>query len=458
MTDLFSLQNQLAQQIVGRLRATLSPREQAAINRPPTNDLEAYDLFLKAHALAHNFAGYGPAYRANAAKAIDLLHQAVARDPNYTLAYCLLAQVHLYLYRYNFDHTPQQLEQARAASDAALRTAPDAPESHLAKARLAYFGTRDFVAAAREVQLAARDLQNDADVMELSALIARRLGDWERALRDGRKSIELDPQQTARFAEVIETCLVLRRYDEANRLLDEALASLPPKAADLYWWHKSFGALAQGKIEQAQRALESATSNRPETRLRLAEVLVFQRRFKVADPELDALTKIWPDDERIYMLKATIARAQGDKTRASADFAKARELIEAALGKESDNPDFLSELGIVQAGLGQREEALRASNRAVALMPTSSDAVQGPTLETARAEVYALSGERAAALRELARLVRTPGGPSFGELKLNPVWDSLRNDPRFHNLLEAAALPLSSERAATTAQKPTPTD
>jgi eukaryotic-like serine/threonine-protein kinase len=457
LTDLFSLQSQLAQQIVDRLRVTLSPREQAAINRPPTNDFEAYDLFLRAHALVHNTAGYGPAYRANATKAIELLHQAVARDPHYTLAYCLLAEAHLYLYRYNFDHTPQQLEQAQAASDAALRSAPDSPESHLAKARLAYFGTRDFPAAAREVQLAARDLQNNPDVMELSALIARRLGDWERALRDGRRAIELDPQEPARLTEVIETCLVLRRYHEANRLADEAIASLPPKAADYYWWHKSFAALAQGKLEEAQRALESATSQRPETHLRLGEVFVFQHRFEAAEQELDALSKIWPDDERVYLLKATIARTQGNETQARAHLAKARELIETALRKEPNDPALISELGVVQAGLGEREAALRASNQAVALLPTSRDAVQGPVLEAARAEVYASLGERELAMHELARLVRTPGGPSFGELKLNPVWDSLRDDARFHDLLKAASLPLSSERAPTTAQKTTPT-
>ncbi|MEO8439318.1 MAG: protein kinase [Spartobacteria bacterium] len=448
LTDLFPLQSQLAQQIVDQLRVTLSPREQAAINRPPTNDLKAYDLFLEAHALVHNFAGYGPAYRENGRKAIELLHQAVARDPDYTLAYCLLAEVHLYLYRYNFDRTPQQLEQAQAASDAALRSAPDAPESHLAKARLAYFGTRDFVAADREVRLAARDLQNSADAMELSALIARRLGDWERALRDGRKSIELDPQQPARSTEVIETCVALRRYGEADRLVDETIASLPPKTADYYWWHKSFAALAQGKIEQAQRALESAASQRPETRLKLAEVLLFQRHFEAAEKELDALTTLRPDDERNFLLKATIARAQGNEKQVEANFRKALELIEAALRKEPDNPDLLSELGIVQAGLGRRAEALRASNRAVALVPTSYDAVAGPRYEATRAQVYASLGERDSAIRELASLVQTPGGPSFGELKFDPIWDPLRDDPRFPGLLKAAALPPIAEHAA----------
>ena len=215
MDDLFALQSELAQAIVAQLKGKLSASEKAAIESRPTEDVQAYDLYLQAR---------GAVVEYRYADAIDLLNKSIARDPNFALAYCLLANAHLRIYRYGEDPSKARLAAAKAAVEAAMRIAPDLAESHLAQAQYYYSGVRDYEKAAAALAAAPPASSDRAQFFDLAALTERRLGHWKEALRDGEKAMELDPHDPFIATEVIQSYLYLRRYSEAEKLADKAIS------------------------------------------------------------------------------------------------------------------------------------------------------------------------------------------------------------------------------------------
>ena len=227
MDDLFSIQSELAQSIVAQLKATLSPSEKAAIESRPTGDMEAYDLYLQARDLGSQFGGKDGE---NWKKATELANMAIARDPTFTLAYCLKSQAHILLYRY-FDHTAARLTQAKEAAEKALKLAPDLPESHLALARYYYNGFRDYERAQQELNLIAPTLRGKVEYLDMAAITERRFGHWKDAVRDGEKAVALNPRDPILSSVLFETYLALRDYAQANRVIDNAIANAPPASS-----------------------------------------------------------------------------------------------------------------------------------------------------------------------------------------------------------------------------------
>jgi len=440
VTDLFAIQNQLAHQIVAQLKATLSTKEKAALAQQPTNDLPAYELYLRAGSLIHEF-GIGPVFRTNAAEAIELLKKAIARDPNFALAHCLLAETHLYLYRY-YDPKPERLAEAQEMAERALRVAPATPESHLMKARFNYFGLHDFAAAEKELRAAAPGLPNNAALLDLSSVVQRRMGHWAAAWSEGEKAAQLDPHQPGRLLALAESYHALRRFDEAERLAERAIASLPPKASGAFSWLKSTAALGRGDVPSARAALETATGGMLETRVRLAQVLVLAREFAAAEREVEAIQLRQPGDHRIYVVRAMIAQGNGNPDEARLQYEKARALFSPVLRQRPNDPELYAWLGPIEAALGHKEEALRAARHATELVPVARDQVDGPVYEAALAQTYAILDQRDAALEILERLVKLPCAPLLAELKLDSRWDNLRGDPRFDRIIVAAGEPL----------------
>lgn len=429
--DLFLLQSELAQTIVSQLKATLSPTEKAAIENRPTKDMPAYDLYLRARESFLHF---------DIRKSIELVEAAIARDPEFTLAYCLLAEAHLHTYRYMQDMTPKRLAAAKEAADAALRLAPDLAESHLAQAQFYYLGLRDYKKALRELALATSPADR-TKFIDLAALSERRLGQWKEAIQHAEAAHGLDPKNPFVTTELIESYVAVRRYKEAIELADKSITLLAPRGSNAFWFSKCEGLVAIGRLEEARAVLTDAPLNDENRALRLAEVALLAGDYAQATQHLAAVPRGEGKSYAPALMEGAIARAQGDKEKAQSAFQTARDRLLAGLIEYPNDPSLLSDLSLADAGLGRKEEARQGAEEVVRLVPTSRDAIDGPMYVTKLAQVHALTGEPEAALRELAEVVKRPRGPSHGELRFDPVWSTIRADRRFEEIMEKAARP-----------------
>jgi eukaryotic-like serine/threonine-protein kinase len=430
LDDLFGVESDLAQAIVSQLKGKLSPDEKAAIENRPTKDMLAYDFYLRAR---ESF------FQNNCPNAINLLERAIARDPQFALAYCSLAEVQLYMFRFNKDTTPGRLDHANEAAETALKLAPKLPQSHLAKAQYYYYGLHDYERTVRELATAPSSGTDNAKFVDLAALTERRLGRWKDAIRDGEKAAALDPQNPFIINELVESYISVRRFTDAERLADKGIKAMVTQTGYL-WGLKSQALLGMGRIREAAAVVENA----PENRARLYQFVLaatFARDFAQAFRLLENATTLEKQSYTVPFFDGIVARAKGDSSRAQSSFQLAHDRIILQLHQQPDDPELISNLSVADAGLGLKENALHEARRAIELCPLSRDAVDAPGYQTMLALVYAWTGEHDAALTQLEKIVRLPRGPDYSELRFNPWWDEIRTDPRFDTLLNQAALP-----------------
>jgi serine/threonine protein kinase/Tfp pilus assembly protein PilF len=433
--DLFILQSELAQTIVSQLKATLSPNEKAEIERWPTKDMLAYDLYLRARESFLHFDGRN---------SIELLETAVARDPQFALAYCLLAEAHVHMYRFMEEMSPHHLNAAKEAADTALRLAPDLAEAHLAQAQYYYYGLRDYKKTQRELTTITSP-SDKAKLIDLTALTERRLGQWKDSIRNAETAHELDPRSPFIARELIESYLSVRRFEDAVTVADKLIKLLAPRASNILWLLKSEALAAMGRLEEARAVLKEAPLDDESRAFQLAETAMFAKDYAQANQHLAGLPPAARESYSLLLLEGKIARAQGLTEKAQSAFQAARDRLVAKLLERPDDPDLLSGLNLADAGLGRKEEARQGAEQVVRLVPTSRDAVDGPMYVMRLAQVYAWTGDNEAALRELAEIVTQPRGPTYGRLQFDPAWDEIRADRRFEELLAKAARPLILE-------------
>ena len=227
LADVFAIQSEIAKAIADQLQAKLSPNEKKAIEQPPTTDLAAFDLYSRAKSLLLT-RSFSATNEPDRRKAIELLDEAVKRDPSFFDAYCQLALTHEFLYAvFGYDHTAARLALAEAALQAAARLRPDAAETHLARAQYLYYGLRDYAGALAELEIARRALPNDPRLFELTGYILRRRGQQEEGLQNLQRAVELDPRNFNTLQQIAISYQYLGRYAEAIAALDRALAIVP---------------------------------------------------------------------------------------------------------------------------------------------------------------------------------------------------------------------------------------
>ena len=442
LADVFAIQSEIAQSIAEQLQARLSSRERKAIAEAPTTDLVANELYLRARKL-QDFGG-ADGYR----QAIGLLEEAVRRDPKFALAYAALSAVHLTLYWEGTDHTLARREQARIALQKAQELQPDAGGVHLAAGRYAYHGFRDYDRARQEFEAALRVLPNHSPVYMITAAVDRRQGRWDDALRHFDRAVELDPLNFTNLQESAFTREILNRFEEARPLLERALAINPKnshvrvelamlpyyQAADVRAW----------RVEMDKILGEGREATSPAA-LWLVQCALAERNSAAADAALAVIPEAGaanPYDNSVTpreFFVGLVARTFGDKAGAEAAFTRARVI---AAKKAEEQPEYAaawSLLGMCDAALGHKSDAIAEGRRACELLPVAKDAMDGPSFLNNLAVIYAWVGEKDLALQALAELARTPGGITFGELKLQPQWDPLRGDPRFEPLVASLA-------------------
>jgi len=442
LEDIFALQSELAQTIASQLKATLSTGEKEEIWRQPTQDLQSYDLYLRARAALR--AGSGIIPRENWNVAIDLLNRAIARDPKFTLAYCLLNEAYVLQYRYGEDHSPQHLAAAKDAAETALRLEPSREEPRLALARYYYHGLSDYRRTAQELASIPSSAPHEVEFLTLASLVERRLGQFAASIRDGEKAIELDPQDVWLTTCLSQTYSGLRQFRDSERIIDAAIARRHGAKSTGLFVLKSEAALAMGNLEEAHAGLDSIHDkddvNYQASRLRLYLIerdYSGAKAFAVkANDEVKKIPNFW-------LTLAAVAHADGNMNEERQAYVEVKRLTLRALVPRPENPRLLGELAIAEAGLGENEEALHHARRATEVLPTSADAVEGAMCEMYLAAVLVMTGDQDATFDKLSKLVKLPFGIiNYGDLKLNPVWDDLRSDPRFDRILAESALPV----------------
>jgi TolB-like protein/class 3 adenylate cyclase/Tfp pilus assembly protein PilF len=444
LADVFAIQSEIAKAIAEQLQAKLSPREENAIERPPTVDITAFDLYTHAKNLL--LTSFSSAARAQLLQATDLLNQAIARDPSFFQAYCQLAHTHDLLYFLGLDHTPARLASAEAAIQAAFRLRPDAGETHLALAQNLYWGYRDYGSALAELEVARQTLPNDPRIFFLTGLIQRRQGRWEESTRNLERAIDLDPRNFFTLQQIAISYGVLRRYTEEIAVLDRALAIEPNDvntkvalAAVQFHWKADTRPLHQ-TIDSIRATNPSALPNVANDRLSCA---LAERDVAAATDALNAFGEIPLTDYAVHLnrplMEGIIARMAKDEGTTRAAFMAARTAQERTVQAQPDYGPALCVLGLIDAALGRKEEALREGRRAVELLPVEKDAINGPLMITYLAMIAAWAGDRDLACTQLGIAIRPPSTVSYGQLKLLPFWDRLRGDPRFEKIVASLA-------------------
>jgi tetratricopeptide (TPR) repeat protein len=410
--------------------------------------VSAFDLYSRAKALTSS-TSFTAASRQSLLQAVDLLNQAVARDPAFFQAYCLLVLTHGNLYLLGIDHTPERLALADKALDAAFRLQPDSGEAHLARAQNLYRSHLDYEGALRELEIARRTLPNDPRIFELTGYIRRRQGKHEEGLRSLERSLELDPRNFLTLQQIALSYGNLHRYSEEAAILDRALAIKPDdvetQAArallELDW---------KANTRRLHETIDSIRAINPEKLPAVADTWLIgtlaERDPVAAEAALVALGDgVFGNDAMQAFHRSfgegLVARISKDESKARGAFTAARAEQEKIVQALPDYGPAVCALGLIDAGLGRKEEALREGRRAVELLPVAKDSINGAHMIEYFAIIAAWVGEKDLAREQLAIATRLPvsGTTNYGQLKLLPYWDPLRGDPRFENIVASLA-------------------
>jgi eukaryotic-like serine/threonine-protein kinase len=453
--DIFAIQTEIAQQIANQLQARLSAAEKAEIAERPTADPVAYAYYTQAKAIGGVADWQGSEKSGD--RAVELLEKATQRDPNFALAYCELAKTHGEVYLLIYD--PKQLELAEKAAEAAVRVRPDLGETHLALARY-YFNagfsaagwapaginTGNFDRARDELAIAQRKLPNNSEGFFIAGRLDRRQNRWDSALANLQKANDLDPRNSEVAYWFQQTYFYMRRYNEEEQVIKKCAASGTFESPWIQYWLAEIK-LAQGDPVAAQSLLDQVPLDFSPMEgiwdIRFLAAL-YLRDYDAANRVIAATpakwaVKVFGGQPPVSRADGEVARARGDKQKALTVFATARKKLEATWSDKPKDEEYFRWAATFDAGLGQKEDAIREARRAVELMPIAKDSIAGPNLVTNLALVYAWTGARDRALEQLEIVAKMSGAaPTYGDLRFNPCWDSLRGDKRFDKIVAAA--------------------
>ena len=440
LDDAFAIQSDVAQRIVAAVGAALSDAEQQRLAAVPTANAEAYRLYLQGreYLIRPGFL------RRNEEIAQQLFETALARDPGFALAHAALSEVHGRMFWFRYDPSPARAARQRAEAEAALRLAPELPQAHVAMGLAHFWGRRDYRRALEEFRVALKGLPNDARVWQLIGTVHRRLGNWDEVLAAFEKATQLNPRDAQLFFGFGGyTYQLMHRYADAVRAYNRALSLAP----DLYdaalakgWTYVRW----QGQLDTLRAALSqvpTAAELGPRgTRAALYVQLLHWERN--ADSLLQVLTMARAPvfEGQDFLLPSSLYaawahRLHGDRPAARAAFDSARVLLDSVLRELPDDWRVHAARGLALAGLGRRDETLQETRWLQQSVVYREDALQGPQVAEDRARILAQAGEAEAALDEIERLLAGPSWLSVHTLRLDPLWDPIRDHPRFKALL-----------------------
>jgi TolB-like protein len=448
LNDVFTLQSEIAQKVADQLGAEVSSTAKAAIEEPPTTDLVAYDQYLRGKDLVNGIS-FSTRAKEDLFQALQLLDQAIARDPLFFDAYCELAGAHDRIYFLGFDHTRARLKLSETAIQSIRRLRPESGETHLALAQHSYWAYSDYGQAREELAAARRTLPNESRIPLMAGYIDRRQGRWQNSIEEMKRALELDPRNFSILQQISLTYEALRRYKEMGATLDSALA-IAPKDIPSRVRRASVDLQSRGDPKPLHTTIETILAQEPNA----APVLVDQwlrLALRERDPAgTERALAAMPaggggcyDDNVPFpdgWCRGLAARFRSDELAARTAFTSARKELEQTVRSQPDYAAALCALGVIDAALGNKEDAVREGERAVELMPVSKSAVEGSMLIQYLAVIYAWVGDKDRAVERVAQAANLPGGVlSYGHLRLDPLWDPLRGDPRFEAIIASLA-------------------
>jgi len=434
--EIFSVQSEIANQVIKKLDLKVMEPERRALFAQPTDNPEAHDSYLRAG--EHAALGWDNIDPKEFEHAIDLYEKATKLDPDFTLAYVSLSVTHLLTYNAGIDRRYERLERARAAIDKALELEPDSPSSKIALGLYYYYGFKDYDRALELFESVQRAWPNYTS--PILGYIQRRQGKWEESVINIEKAFNLNPRSDNIAIQLGLSYLALRRYKEAEEWFNRALQIVPDsESARLSKVDLAF--LSEANTREARGLLGTLPRNRM-TDYNWFILYMIERKFQEAKDHLASL----PYDSFYWsafyfhrdLAYASVYCAQNELSMMKAHANKAGIVIEKALRENPNDPRLHAALGLAFAYQGLKEEAIREGNRAMELYPESRDVVEGRYYVLNIAIIYPIVGENDEAINKLEYLLSIPSGDliSIPVLKTDPQWDPLRSLPQFQRLLK----------------------
>ena len=438
VTDVFTLQSDLAREIANALKAKLSPAEESQMTRKPTENGEAYLAFVQAHDLSCSYED-----PAKLKQSEQLYQRAIDLDPNFALALARYSQLESWMV-HDGDRSPERRNKARTLAERALQVQPDLPEAHLALGFSYYYGDNDYDAALREFEIAQRGLPNDSEAYLAIGAIQRRQGKWAESTANLEKSATLNPKDTWPLQQLVFNYAMQRNFDAANKTINRAL-ELNPNGIGLWEMKIKLAMAEKGDFSVYEQTLDKMKSLPMSTEERIkivsgqAELLLFQRKYQ----QVMQLAQNVPDESLAaipgssapkYYVIGIAQKHLGDEAAARAAFVKSKDILEEQLKQKADDPGLHIQLAKVLAWLGDKDAAIAEAQRATDLRPETKDAFDGPRVTEDVAQVYAILGDNSRAIELLDGLLSRPTGVTLQRLKADPAWDPIRNDPAFQAL------------------------
>ena len=440
LTDVFAIQTDLAQKIAHELQAKLSSTEKAQMTRKPTENGEAYLAFVQAHNLHMQMEELDKLKQAE-----QLYERALQLDPNFALAAADFSRMESWIY-HTFDPTPQRREKARSLAERALKLQPDCPECHLALGFAIYYGDRDYEKALKEFSVAQQGLPNEAEVYLAIGAIQRRQGKWTESNANLERAVSLNPNDTWPLQNLALNYQIMRDFDMANKIADRAL-KLNPRSIGL-WSIKAQSEIAEkGTFEMAERGVKLFWSGgMPESEKAhmagpVVSIRLVQRKYAEALHDAESIKDelLGKDIEALcskYEVIGIANKMLRDEPGARAALLTAKGYAEKFLNDAPNEAPRHAKLAQILARLGEKDAAIAEAKRATEILPESIDAFTGPDMTQSLAEVYVCVGEQENAIDLLTGMLSRPGPVTVAILKVNPVWDPLRANPRFIELLK----------------------
>jgi TolB-like protein len=443
--DLFAIQSELAQKIVAQLKAKLSAQQKAEIEERPTQDLDAFELYILAKSIVDGYIN-ATDVRAALLQALKALDEAIKRDPKFVSAYCLAARANGLLFFFDLDPTPERVSLAENAINTALKLRPDSAEAHFARGDFLFRCRRDYDRALEELAIARPGLPNSSPFFILSGYINRRRNHFPEGERDFATAFAIDPRNPNAYNLLADTYVLERRLPEAVRVSDNVLAA-GENAPIVHFRRAASFFYGTGDSESLRNVLTEFPEMEfagGQTPIRVWMAMI-DRDYGAAEKFLtDSPRKDFQDvDFSFYFPKSwyegMIAREKGDSAKATAAFRECREILAQRLKVKPEHARTIAVLAQVDAGLGQKDLAIQEAQHAIELMPTSKDIYDGALVLEGLCQVYTWTGDRDRAIEVLQKLMTMPGYTNYGRLKLHPLWAPLRGDPRFDKIVASLA-------------------